>query len=237
MAEIDMGTAVRSIQDLMQETDWFQQLHADIKQRVLADVHERRFASGETVAHKGEPASSWIGVAEGLLKISVVSRPGKVVMFAGIPEGSWVGEGSVLKREMRRYDIIAMRPSRVLHLPRATFRWLLDTSIDFNQSIISRLNERLAQFMGMMEIDRLSDPVARVARAIGTLYNPVLYAHMGPLLPLSQTELGELIGMTRQSIGSALKQLEAEGLTSTKYGGVLVKKVAALVSYEERDPH
>jgi CRP-like cAMP-binding protein len=219
----------------MQETDWFQQLSGEAKVRVLADLFERRFESGETVARKGEPSSSWIGVAEGLLKISVVIRSGKVVMFTGIPEGGWVGEGSVFKREMRRYDIIAMRRSRTLHLPRATFQWLLDSSIDFNHTIIARLNERLGQYIGMMEIDRLDDPVAKVARAIGTLYNPVLYAHMGPVLQLSQTELGELIGMTRQSIALALKQLEAEELISTKYGGVIVRKLPSLITYQERD--
>jgi CRP-like cAMP-binding protein len=230
-----MAATLRPIRDLMHEADWFQQLNGEAKERVLSDIYERRFDNGETVARKGEPSSSWIGVAEGLLKISVVIRSGKVVMFTGIPEGGWVGEGSVFKREMRRYDIIAMRPSRVIHLPRATFQWLLDTSFDFNHVIIARLNERLAQYIGMMEIDRLSDPVARVARAIGTLYNPILYPHMGPLLQLSQTELGELIGMTRQSIATALRQLEAEGLVSTKYGGVLVRKLPSLIAYQERD--
>jgi CRP-like cAMP-binding protein len=231
---MDRSTS-RATHDLLHEADWFQRLNADAKDRVLSDLFERRFESGETVARKGEQSSSWIGVAEGLLKISVVIRSGKVVMFTGIPQGAWVGEGSVFKRELRRYDIIAMRPSRVIHMPRATFQWLLDTNIDFNHMIISRLNERLGQYIGMMEIDRLSDPVARVARAIGTLYNPVLYAHMGPLLQLSQTELGELIGMTRQSIASALKQLEAEELISTKYGGVLVQKLQSLIGYQERE--
>lgn len=225
----------KSVGELMQETDWLNGLPPDAQERVIHDAYERHFDAGEFVARRGEAAESWIGVAQGLLKITAVHRSGKVVMFTGVPEGSWIGEGAVIKRELRRYDILAMRPSRVLHLPGTTFRWLLDSSIAFNHVMIARLNERLAQYIGMVEIDRLGDPVARVARAIGTLYNPVLYPKLGPLLNLSQTELGELIGMSRQSIAAALKQLETEGLVSTEYGGVLVRDLAALVAYEERE--
>jgi DNA-binding GntR family transcriptional regulator len=74
-----------------------------------------------------------------------------------------------------------------------------------------------------------------VARAIGTLYNPVLYPNMSPLLSLSQTELGELIGLSRQSIGAALKQLQGEGLLSMGYGGIVIRDLHALAAYEERE--
>lgn len=232
-----MDRPAPTLENLLSEVQWVQELPQSARKRVVAEAYEGSFRKDDVVARKGEVAASWIGVVEGLLKISAVYRTGKVVMFTGIPEGSWVGEGSVVKREVRRYDIICMRPSRVIFVPSSTFRWLLDTSIEFNHSIIRRLNERLAQFIGMVEIDRLTDPVARVARAIGTLYNPVLYPHMGDLLLLSQTELGELIGMSRQSISAALRQLQSEGLLSTEYGGVLVRRLPALVNYQERDSH
>jgi DNA-binding FadR family transcriptional regulator len=38
-----------------------------------------------------------------------------------------------------------------------------------------------------------------------------------------QSELGELIGLSRESICAALKRLDAQGLISTAYGGVVVK--------------
>lgn len=228
-----MSAIEKPLTQVLAESNWLQALPDSAKERVYADAYESRFAVGELVATKGQTASSWIGVIEGLLKISVVHRSGRIVMLTGIPAGSWVGEGSVVKREIRRYDIMAMRETRTVHLPASTFRWLLDTSIEFNHLIISRLNERLGQYIGMMEIDRLTDPVARVARSIATLYNPVLYPNMGPLLSLSQTELGELIGISRQSVSTALKQLEREGLISRGYGGVLVRQLNLLSSYQE----
>jgi CRP-like cAMP-binding protein len=211
------------------------ELPNDVRNRIHADAYMTTHQPEEIVVRKGDRVDSWLGVAEGLLKISAVYRTGKVVMFTGIPKGSWVGEGSVLKRELRRYDIVAMRPSRVIHLPGSTFRWLIDTSLDFNRVIVTRLNERLGQFISMMEIDRLTDPVARVARAIGTLYNPTLNPDLGPQLGLSQTELGELIGISRQSVAAALRQLQSEGLLRAVYGGITVLKLACLQTYQERN--
>ncbi|NDZ18948.1 Crp/Fnr family transcriptional regulator [Variovorax sp. WS11] len=229
------GTTTRPLREILEKTHWLRELPAIMKERVYQDAYEVLFRPGDVVVRKGDPAKDWLGVGEGLLKVSTVHRTGKVVMFSTLPEGSWGGEGTVFKRELFRYDMIAMRPSRVIHLPAATFRWLLDTSVEFSHIIISLLNERLATFMAMVEIDRLSDPVARVACAIGTMFNPVLHPHIGPLLTLSQTELGELIGMSRQSIGAALKRLESEGLISTEYGGIVVKSLAGLSNYQERD--
>lgn len=56
-------------------------------------------------------------------------------MFTAVPSGSWVGEGSVIKREPRRYELVAIRTTRVIHVHRPTFMWLLETSIGFSRYI------------------------------------------------------------------------------------------------------
>lgn len=87
---------------------WLRNLPESARARVAADAYEMAYPAGATVVRKGEPANSWIGVVEGLLKVSAVYRSGKVVMFTGIPDGGWIGEGAVIKRELRKYDIVAM---------------------------------------------------------------------------------------------------------------------------------
>lgn len=223
------------LSEFLRSTPWVQAIPSSARQRVLADVYEASYDAGDIVARKSEPALSWIGVIDGLLKLSDVDRSGRLIMFTGIPAGDWIGEGTILKRELRRYDIVAVSNTRTANLPASTFRWLVDTCIEFNHVVLARLNERLAQFIGMMEIDRMQDPVARVARAIGSLYNPVLSPHLDPLLTLSQTELGEMIGLSRQTVGAALKRLQQEGLVSTRYGSTVVHKANALQNYQERN--
>ena len=222
-----------SLEQVLLRASWLQRLPDAARDRATADAYEVEYAGGEAVVRKGEPSNSWIGVAEGLLKVSAVHRSGKVVMFTGIPDGGWIGEGALIKRESRKYDILAMRTSRVIHIPGPTFRWLLDTSIEFNHFIIAHLNERLGQYIRMVETDRLTDPVARLARAIASLFNAVLYPGTRSLLTVSQSELGELAGLSRQTTNAAIQKLAADGLLDVGYGGVLVKNLAALRSYAE----
>ncbi len=222
----DLGQSPASV--FLLSMAWMQALPPAVRDRVLADAYTTVHDARAVVARRGQAVDSWIGVVDGLLKVVVDFESGKSLLFTGIPEGSWVGEGSVLKHEIRHYDLIAMRPSRVVHIPRSTVQWLLTVSFDFNRFIIDHLNERLAQFMAALQTDRMTDPVARLCRSIVGLYNPVLYPTRGPVLDMSQEELGELAGLTRQRANHALQSLVADGLVRTQYGALLVRDLEGL---------
>lgn len=95
------------VADVLDRTPWVKSLAGSARDRLYSDAFLASYQSGQTVARRGALSSSWIGVADGLLKIAAVSRSGKIVMFTGIPSGGWIGEGTVLKRELRLYDIVA----------------------------------------------------------------------------------------------------------------------------------
>lgn len=228
-----MDKSREALRAVLENSEWVYKLPERARARVYEDMYEEKFNVGAAVVRKGEIANTWFGVREGLLKVSTVNRSGKTVMFTPLFEGSWGGEGSVLNKEVYRYDIYVMRPARVMYLPGATFRWLLETSLEFNHLILARLNARLGHFIALREVERLADPVARVAQALAVMYNPVLHPSIGGLLPLSQTELGQFIGLSRQSVGTALKRLEAAGLIAAAYGGVAIKKLTALAEFVE----
>jgi CRP/FNR family transcriptional regulator, cyclic AMP receptor protein len=67
-----------------------------------------------------------------------LSPDGKWTTYTAIAAGSWFGEGSLLKDERRRYSVIAMRDSRVAYMPRATFRYLYETSLPFTHSLVNQ---------------------------------------------------------------------------------------------------
>ncbi|MES2423764.1 MAG: Crp/Fnr family transcriptional regulator [Pseudomonadota bacterium] len=221
----------KSAEEFMADMPWFRALPAEAQRRVRSDSYETAHSRGEMFARSGEAVHSWLGVIEGLVKIQAVQRDGKVVAFTGVPAGSWFGEGSVIRRDARRYDVVTMRPTRLVHVPSPTFRWLLDVSLEFNHFIIGHLNERLAQNMSLVEIDRLNHPEAQLARVIHNLLNPVLYPNFGPFLPISQEEFGELAGLSRQRTNAAIKNLEKAGVLRVEYGGVFVEDLSNLMNF------
>lgn len=219
---------MQSVEELLARSIWARELKPEQMERIRAELVEREFPAGATVCRKGERADVWIGVVDGLVKLHCINASGKSVTFAGISAGSWFGEGSVLKQEIRKYDIMALRDSRIAFMPEATFRWLLDTSLPFNRFLLTQLNERLGYFMGMIEHERLLDPDARVARALASLFNPYLNPAAGDRVQISQEELGYLAGASRQRVNQALRVLEQAALVRVEYGLITVIDIAGL---------
>jgi CRP/FNR family transcriptional regulator, cyclic AMP receptor protein len=214
---------------------WLSRLDEVERTRVLADLRVVNVEPGELVCRVGRPVTYWFGVIDGLLKMSNDSAQGIPITFAGLPSGGWFGEGTVLKGEVYRYNVQALRKSVVTGISAETFHWLLDRSIGFNRFVMNQLNERLGQFIGAREIDRLTHPDERVARSLAALFHPVLYPGVGELLRITQQELGYLVGLSRQRVNEALSALQTAQVIRIEYGGVRVLDLGRLRSYRVKD--
>ena len=216
---------------LQSAAGWFPLLAPDEQERVLRDMTSTQYAAGAMIERKGEPATAWLGVLSGLVRVSVGNEEGKVASLMGVMAGGWFGEGSLLKRERRKYDVIALRESIILRMPEATFDWVLDRSIPFNRYLLHQLNERVGQFVGKAESDRLLAPEARVARCLVELLNPLFYPGKAKRLDITQEEIGYLARISRQRTNQALRELEAAKLVEVEYGAVHILDPIGLQSY------
>ena len=211
-----------TLAEAIRASSWAAGLTADELAYAEKGTVERRMPAGGFICRKGEPVDCWLGVIDGLAKMSSDWVTGKTASYTGISAGGWFGEGSLLKTEVRRYDVIALRDTRVACMRRDTFHWLLDHSIAFNRFVMMQINERLGQFIGLLESERLLDTDARVARCLSAMFNPVLYPGQNPHLTISQEEIGYLAGVSRQRVNRSLKILEDAGFLATEYGGITI---------------
>ena len=186
---------------------------------------------GERIVRFGRAPTFWLGVVDGLLKMSNDTASGGTITYTGLPPGAWFGEGTLLKREPYRYNIEPLRQSTVAGLPIEDFHALLDRSIPFNRYVMSLLNERLGQFIAALEIDRQTEPEHRVAASLAQLFHPVLYPGVGSLLRITQQELGYLAGLSRQRVNEALAVLQHKALIRVEYGGVRVLDLQGLRAF------
>jgi CRP-like cAMP-binding protein len=226
-----MTTINQKLKQTLERTAWFGQLTAQEQTLVLQRSELRSYSGGSVIMRKGELVDAWTGVVDGLVKITAVSAQGKAVTFTGVPPGGWFGEGSLIKNEARRYDIVALRDSTMCWIPKAVFDELMARSIAFNRYLLVQLNERLGQFIATVEYDRLLEPDARVARCIAGLFNPILYPGSGPRLEISQEEIGFLSGASRQRVNQALKVLEEAGLLRAEYGAIEILNLDGLRTF------
>jgi CRP-like cAMP-binding protein len=219
------------LDSMLKRSVWAKWISSDEFEFLRASAFEVRVHRGADVARAGEPATHWTGVIDGFLKMSTTLADGKTSSLSGVTAGGWVGEGSLMKAEPRRYDLVALRDSRIACIPRATFLGLLNRSLAFSHFMIAHLNARLSTFISITESDRLMGPDGRVARSLTTLFDPILYPNAGKFVPVSQEEVGLLAGVSRQRVNAALRRLQTAGLIRIEYGGITILDLQSLVVY------
>ena len=222
---------MRTLRDMLAGSTWGRLLTPAEFEAVLLETRERHVPQNGYIARMGHPVDHWIGIIEGLGKMSVAAADGKTSTLAGVCADAWFGEGSLLKREPRRYDAVALRPTRIALVPAPTFQRLRETSLPFNHYLQTLMNARLGLFIGMLEGGRLLSTDARVARCLAQLFNPDLYPDPGPFVDLRQNEIGLLSGLSRQRVNTALHQLERIGLIRIESRGVTVLDLQGLRQY------
>lgn len=223
--------AMQTLETMLRESLWAKALSAEEMERVVRVAYERRVGIGGYAVRQGEPADCWIGVIDGLAKMSVSQADGRVSTFTGVTAGGWFGEGSVLQGGCWRYDAVAVRETRLACVPRHAFEDLVSSNFAFNRFLLAQLNARLSLFIGLVEFDRLLGPEARVARCLASLFDPALYPRTSSFVQLSQEEIGLLAAVSRQRANEALHELAGRGLLRVEFGGVTVLDVPGLRGY------
>ncbi|PZQ76045.1 MAG: Crp/Fnr family transcriptional regulator [Variovorax paradoxus] len=229
MTRHDRAAAPRPTLDgLLERSAWFPALGASAQARVREEMREVDVPAGTALCRMGDAPLHWYGAIEGLLKWSVGSADGRSVTLGGLSVGSWFGEGTVLRGVARTADVIALRDSRVALMPAEVFEWLRGHEPGFAEFLLRQINERMHWFLGNFAAHHLLDTDSQVARALVGLFHPWLHPGSDPHLQVSQEEIANLSGLSRQRCNAALRRLADAGLIEIEYGGITVVDLARL---------
>jgi CRP-like cAMP-binding protein len=205
---------------------WFSALPLLTQTQVLESLWVSTAKKGDVMLHADTPVEGWYAVLSGLVKLQSVPIKGRLSTFLCVASGDWFGEGSALKTERRRYEVVAMRDTELLCLPHAEFHHLRSTSIEFNQFLVSQLSIRVSQAMALIESSRLRTPEQRVALSLSRLF-----WGRTRKLSLSQDELANMVGISRQTVNQSLKSLAERRLVTLEFGRVEIPDDEALTNF------
>ena len=205
---------------------WFASVPAALQERLRDEVFAVQGDKGVVMMPAGSAVEGWHAVLSGLVMLQSPASKGRSSAFIGVPDGEWFGEGSAMKPEPRRYNVVALRPTTLLCLPLPLFATLRESSLAFNQFLVQHLNMRLGQAMTIIEAGRTQSPEHRVA-----LYLSRLFWRSTRRLNLTQDELGQLVGLSRQTVNRVLRTLEELGIVSLDFGKVAIVDDEALGAY------
>lgn len=194
---------------------WFAALDTPRQDRVIRHSFTLHARCGEVVLRAGEAPQGWYALLSGFVKLQSPALNEQVAALLALTGGEWFGEDALMRRQPRRYEVVALRDSELLCLPQAQFDELLGANPVFNRAVLGHLNRRLDQMMAIIETQRTGTLEQRLA-----LHLSRAFWHGLRKLNLCQAELGSLAGMSRQTANRGLKLLERRGLVTLRFGRV-----------------
>jgi CRP/FNR family transcriptional regulator, cyclic AMP receptor protein len=190
-----------------------------------------RYSAGHEIFAKGSPGQSLVAVMRGSIKISSLSSEGKEIVFNIINAGEIFGEIAVLDGEERSADATAMTDCELLVLNRRDFLHLLEDRADLCMILLKILCQRLRQTSEQVEDVMFRHLESRTAKALLHLAESVgLHGLQSTSveLHLSQRELGNMAGGSRESVNKILQNWHRQGLIDLGKASVLIRDVEAL---------
>ena len=177
---------------------------------------------GATLFAKGDPGHSLYAVLSGTVKISVSSPDGRNAILNLIGAGEVFGEISVLDGRVRSADAIANTNCEILVIDRRDFLPFVHSQPALAMKFIELLCGRLRWTSDQVEQIILQDLPGRLASALLGLTEKRKLETASRTIAITQQEISEMVGMTRESINKQLRAWAARDWLRLEHGAIVV---------------
>lgn len=185
---------------------------------LLAGAGRRqRFSAGETIQQQGDEACGFWLVEQGSVMACRFGSEGDLTVYAVLGPGDLFGELAHFSEVSRQVDAVAESDAVLVRIDPPLIDHLLESEPEFARWLLKSLANQLRTALDRIESDRSLPAPARIARALAGLAE-----NGGPEVEITQQQLADLVGVSRVTVGQALRSLEATGLIQRRYGRITV---------------
>jgi CRP-like cAMP-binding protein len=177
---------------------------------------------GATLFSKGDPGNSLYAVIAGTVKMSISSPDGRNAILNIIGPGEIFGEIALLDGRERSADAIANSNCELFVIDRREFIPFVKGQPSLAMKFIELLCERLRRTSDQVEQIILQNLPGRLASALLRLSEKQNSAPQGRTIAITQQEISEMVGMTRESINKQLRAWATREWVRLEHGAIVV---------------
>jgi CRP/FNR family cyclic AMP-dependent transcriptional regulator len=203
----------------------FQKLTPDELDAILASAAPKRIARGHPILHRGDPSHGMFVIAAGIVRISLISEDGREVTLGVLRPGETLGEMSLLDGEDCSADAYAQEDCVLFFIERTHFLRALRSNADLCLRMLAILTGRLRRSNAALEDIALLDLPTRLGRLLLRLardYGTSEGTRTRIELRLSQKDLSNLVGSSREAVNKQLRQWEHDRVLARDNGRIVV---------------
>jgi len=219
-----------------------QELFRKLSERELDDlvqaVHVKRVAAREELCHKDDPGTSLYVIVEGLLKAQTTSPAGDDVVFSIMGPGEMFGELALFCGGKRTATVVGIQDALLLSVDRRELFPFLRRNPDAAIKLLEVLALRVQKLSTMMEDTTFLNLPQRLGKRLLELaerYGKKTPQGLRIEMKINQTELGDLVATTRESINKQLRAWSEERVASMSGGYITILDPDALRRITERE--
>ena len=208
-------------------------LMSTMPQRVLDDLVKfttiARVEPHRVIFSKGDPGDCLYGILAGRVRIFSASPEGDEIVLNVLESGELFGEIALLDGSTRTASAAAMEQADLMRIHRDHFLPYVRANPDLLLSMLTLLCNRLRRSSSMIEDTAFLPLPARLAKRLLVLGEH--YRRPGTqviTVPLSQHELGSMVGVSRETANKQLAIWRAAGIVDTARGTTIIRNSEAL---------
>jgi len=191
----------------------------------------REIARNTVLFTQGDPGDAFYAVIAGRIRIGLTDAHGRALTLGIMEPGDVFGEIALLDGLPRSAGAEAIDDARLLVIDRPLFLRVLEREAGLARHIIELLCGRLRQNTGRLGEHAFLDLPTRLARRLHDLvldHGRAVETGTHIDVKLSQTELAQMLGATREAVNKHLNAWQREGVLSLANGEIVVRDLNAL---------
>lgn len=219
---------------LLRSIPLFEALTPEQLGKVASLARLRSCSIREVVVTQGEPADALFAIVRGRLKVASCAADGRDTVLGIMAEGEVFGEVALLDGGQRSATCTAIEPCELLVIDRVQFLELLEQSPGIAVKLLHVLSARLRRLSQRSEDAAFLDVPSRLARSLLDLATRFGERRREPVngiyitLKLSQQELGDLVGATRESVNKHLSDWTRQGFLELQGGRMFISDIESV---------
>jgi len=222
--------ALKDAYRLLANCALFHGLSAEQQDAVVGLARICTFNPGETVFAIGSSGDQMMALLSGTIRISVPSSKGRELLLAMIQPGEVFGELAILDGKARSADAIAETACIVAILDRRDILSFFEQNPCAWPNLVRVLCQRLRHTDQVFAEVALLQLPGRLAKAMLRASNWERDCAPGEpsKIQLSQRELANMVGGTRESVNKCLRNWQRAGLVRISEGSIIISDRRAL---------
>src|SRR5215475_2547161 len=234
LASMPSSSSIKS--SVLRQHPIFRDLAPEALDQLCRYAKHAALKRGATIFAKDDPGNRLYAVISGTVKISTTSPEGRNTILNLIGPGELFGEMAVLDGQPRSADATANTNCEIFVVDRRDFLPFVRSQPTLAMKFIELLCTRIRKTSDQVEQVILQDLPGRLASALLGLTERRKLTEGERTLAITQQEISEMVGMTRESINKQLRAWAARGLVRLEHGAIVVLKAEPLHALIEAGP-